>query len=117
MTGWLGAWLLLCAAGVLVTLGAALWRVWRGPARADRMMAAQLVGTGGVAVLMLLAPAQGWAALDVALVLAMLAALAAVGFVKASTPDGAGDPEAADAPPDPPPDLATDSARSDRDVA
>ncbi len=86
-------WLQAVALGVLASLGAALWRVWRGPARADRMMAAQLIGTGGVAVLVLLAPLQDWAALDVALALALLAALAAVGFVKASTADGAGDPE------------------------
>lgn len=89
MTGWLA----FCALGVLATLAGAMWRVWRGPGQADRMMAAQLVGTGGVAVLMLLAPVQGWGVLDVALVLALLAALAAVGFVKATSPDGAGDPE------------------------
>ncbi len=94
MTGWL----ILFAVALVLTLAGALWRVWRGPRRADRMMAAQLVGTGGVGVLMLLAPAHGAAVLDVALVLALLAALAAVGFVKASTPDGAGDPEE-DAPP------------------
>ncbi len=86
-------WLHLVTLGVLASLGGALWRVWRGPSPADRMMAAQLVGTGGVAVLMLLAPLRDWAALDVALALALLAALAAVGFVKATSPDGAGDPE------------------------
>ena len=87
------AWLTLVALGVLGSLAGALWRVWRGPDPADRMMAAQLVGTGGVGLLVLLAPVQGWAALDVALALALLAALAAVGFVKARTADGAGDPE------------------------
>jgi len=94
------AWLGLVALGVLASVAGALWRVWHGPRRADRMLAAQLVGTGGVAVLVLLAPAAGpgWATLDVALVLALLAALAAVGFVKASTPDAAGDPEEAPPP-------------------
>lgn len=91
----MSAWLAFCATGLLATLAGALWRVWRGPSRADRMMAAQLVGTGGVAILVLLAPIEGRAVLDVALVLALLAALAAVGFVKATTPDGAGDPEEA----------------------
>lgn len=82
------------AALLLLTIAAGLWRVLRGPARADRIMGAQLVGTGGVAVLMLLAQAGGQpAVLDVALVLALLAAIAAVAFVKAATPDGAGDPE------------------------
>jgi multicomponent Na+:H+ antiporter subunit F len=92
-------WLSFVAAGVLASLAGALWRVWRGPRLADRMMGAQLVGTGGVAVLMLLAPLGDWAALDVAMVLALLAALAAVGFVKASSPDGAGDPEEERGPP------------------
>lgn len=87
------AWLAFVAVGVLVALGAALVRVWHGPGRADRMMGAQLAGTSGVAVLMLLAPLEGWAALDVALVLALFAALAAVGFVKAVSADGGGDPE------------------------
>jgi len=89
----MSTWLTLIALGVLASLAGALWRIWHGPRRADQMMAAQLVGTGGVAVLILLAPVQDWAALDVALALALLAALAAVGFVKATSPDGAGDPE------------------------
>ncbi len=86
-------WLSSIALAVLACLAAALWRVWQGPARADRMMAAQLVGTGGAGILMLLAPVHGWAVLDVALTLALLAALASVGFVKAASHDGAGDPE------------------------
>jgi multicomponent Na+:H+ antiporter subunit F len=95
------AWLSFVALGVLASLAVALWRVWKGPGRADRMMGAQLVGTGGVAVLILLGPVQGWATLDVALTLALLAALAAVGFVKAASPDGAGDPEEDEGPQNP----------------
>ena len=91
MTGWLG----FVATGLLISLAGALWRVWRGPAQADRMMAAQLVGTGGVGVVMVLAMLGDRAALDVALVLALLAAFAAVAFVKAASPDGTGDPEEA----------------------
>lgn len=87
------AWLHIVAIVLLASLAGALWRVWRGPSQADRMMAAQLIGTGGVAVLMVLAAVQDWALLIVALALALLAALAAVGFVKAQSPDGAGDPE------------------------
>lgn len=99
-------WLHLVTLGVLASLAGALWRVWHGPGQADRMMAAQLVGTGGVAVLILLAPLQDWAALDVALALALLAALAAVGFVKANKADGAGDPE--EQPPQEPPEGKED---------
>jgi hypothetical protein len=50
-------------------------------------------GHRGGGLLVVLAALQDWAALDVALVLALLAALAVVGFAKARTPDGAGDPE------------------------
>lgn len=97
--------LLAAAVLILVSVAAGFWRVLRGPTAADRMMAAQLVGTGGVAVVLLLAAAGGrWAMLDAALVLALLAAFAAVAFVKARTPEGAGDPEAEPPParPEPP---------------
>lgn len=98
----MSAWLSFVAVGVLASLAAALLRVWHGPGRADRMMGAQLAGTSGVAVLVLLAPVEGWAALDAALVLALFGALAAVGFVKAVSADGGGDPEEEDAPSAPP---------------
>lgn len=82
---------------LLASVAAGLWRIWRGPTAADRMMAAQLVGTGGVGVVLLLAAAgPRWGMLDAALVLALLAAFAAVAFVKARTAEGAGDPEAED---------------------
>ncbi len=69
----------------LATVVAGLLRVIRGPTRADRMMAAQLLGTGGIAVLLLLAAAGGdMAILDAALVLAVLAAFAAAAFVQAA---------------------------------
>jgi multicomponent Na+:H+ antiporter subunit F len=86
--------LLLFAAMLLLTVAASLVRILRGPTAADRMMGAQLSGTGGIAVLLLIAVAsRNGAVVDVALVLALLAAFAAVGFVKAASPDGAGDPE------------------------
>lgn len=84
---------------LLLTVVASLVRVLRGPTRADRMMGVQLGGTAAVAVLVLLgAAARHPAMLDVALVLALLAALAAVAFVKAASRDGAGDPEETDLP-------------------
>jgi multicomponent Na+:H+ antiporter subunit F len=64
------------AAAVLVTLTLGLVRVVLGPTDADRMMAAQLIGTAGVGVLALLSPVLAQPALiDVALVLALLAAV------------------------------------------
>lgn len=90
----MNAFFLAMAALVLLSVAAALWRVAIGPSATDRMMGAQLVGTSGVAILILLAPTgSGWAALDVAVVLALLAAFASIAFVKALTADGLGDPE------------------------
>ncbi len=74
--------LFVAAILVLITLALSLWRVLRGPAKADRMMAAQLLGTGGIAILLLAAGSGLKAAADVALTLALLSALAAVAFVK-----------------------------------
>jgi multicomponent Na+:H+ antiporter subunit F len=75
----------LFGAVVLAAVGAGLWRVLRGPDRADRLMAAQLLSTGGVAALLLLGAASRQAALlDVALVLALLGAFASVASVLAS---------------------------------
>jgi multicomponent Na+:H+ antiporter subunit F len=60
-----------------------LVRIFKGPTGADRMLAAQLIGTGSVAVLVILAHAlQMPSLLDVALVYALLAATAMVVFVR-----------------------------------
>lgn len=67
---------------VLAMVALGLLRIFRGPAEADRTMAAQLLGSGGVAALLLLGAAtQTPAITDVALMLALLAAFAAVAFV------------------------------------
>ena len=67
---------------ILLTLAGGLLRVFRGPGSSDRVMAAQLAGSGGVAMLLLLAAAMGQPAIiDVALMLAILAVFASVGFV------------------------------------
>jgi len=75
-------WLMGISVALLLCLGAALWRVWRGPTDADRLMAAQLVGTGAVGVTLPLAAVTDWGALDMALVLVLLAGFVAVVFVK-----------------------------------
>jgi len=74
----------MAAAGLILALVAlGLVRIARGPADADRMMAAQLLGTGGIAVLLLIAAATSvTAVVDVALLLALVAAFASVAFVK-----------------------------------
>lgn len=70
---------LLAAAGfVMATVAVGLIRLLRGPSEVDRLMAAQLIGTGGAAALLLVAAATSMpAAVDVALCLAVLAAFAA----------------------------------------
>jgi multicomponent Na+:H+ antiporter subunit F len=68
---------------LLLTVIVGLVRILRGPTRPDRMLAAQLLGTTGVGVLLLLSHA--WHApvlLDVALVFALLAAVTAIAFVR-----------------------------------
>jgi multicomponent Na+:H+ antiporter subunit F len=68
---------------LLLNICAGLYRVILGPTRADRMLVAQLLGTTGVAILLLLSESLHVAALrDVALVLALLAATATVVFVR-----------------------------------
>ena len=82
----LGACIFILA---LVALGLVL--VLRGSGDPDRMMAAQLLGTGGIAAVLLLGAATGEdAAVDVALTLALLAAFASFAFVKsrAAPPEG-----------------------------
>lgn len=75
---------LLGAAGfVLAMVALGLVRILRGPHDTDRMMAAQLFGTGGIAALLLLAEAMRVpAVVDVALILALLAAFVSVAFIK-----------------------------------
>jgi multicomponent Na+:H+ antiporter subunit F len=82
--------LLAAAAFVLAMVALGLVRILRGPGDADRIMAAQLLGTGGIAALLLLRQATSLpAAVDVALTLALLAAFVSVAFVKGFARPGA----------------------------
>jgi multicomponent Na+:H+ antiporter subunit F len=68
---------------LLLTIAIGLVRVVRGPTATDRMLAAQLFGTTAVAILLLLGQASGNTAIwDVALIFALLAAVAAVTFIR-----------------------------------
>ena len=83
--------LFAAAAFVLLTTGLGLLRMLLGPSAADRMMAAQLLGVGGGATALLIALASGTAAIiDIALVLALLAAFAAVALTGWPTGQGRG---------------------------
>ena len=79
----------------MVALG--LVRILRGPADVDRVMAAQLLGTGGTAALLLLSGASGEpATVDVALALALLAAFASAAFVQSMPAAATNDADRAD---------------------
>lgn len=77
--------LIIAAALVLLTVAASLGRVLAGPRGVDRIMAVQLLGTGGIAALLLAASATAVPGVeDVALGLALLSSFASVAFVTAS---------------------------------
>jgi multicomponent Na+:H+ antiporter subunit F len=81
---------MLAAAGmILLSVAVGLVRVLHGPTPADRMMSAQLMGTGGIAGMLLLAYASQVAAVvDVALVLAVVSGFAGIAFArKGNHPD------------------------------
>ena len=79
----MSVFLLGVATFLVLNVGAGMVRVALGPSPADRMLAAQLFGTTGVAVLLVLAEATATPALrDVALVFALLAVVLSVAFVK-----------------------------------
>jgi len=77
------AFLAAAALVLLLTLGAGLIRVVVGPTPSDRLMAAQLMGTTGIAALLVLEPVVRVPALvDVALIFALLAAVAVAAFTR-----------------------------------
>ena len=67
---------------LLLTLLLGLVRALRGPSLQDRLLAVQLLGTGGVAFLLLAALTTAPALVDVALLLALLAVVAAVALTR-----------------------------------
>lgn len=83
---------LLAAAGlILLSVAAGLARVLRGPNDVERLMAVQLLSTGGVAALLLIAYATNVPGVDdVALGLALLTAFAAIAFVNLLEADEGG---------------------------
>ncbi|MBP0466057.1 hypothetical protein J5Y09_19180 [Roseomonas sp. PWR1] len=73
----------VAAFAVLLTLVLGLLRVLRGPAAADRIAAAQLLGTAGIAALLLWGAAADSAThADLALTLAVLAPFATIAMVR-----------------------------------
>lgn len=74
---------LIMAVVLLISLGGGVYQALRGPTPGDRILVMQLLGTGAVAVLILVGKATNDPALiDVALVLALLATIAIIAFVQ-----------------------------------
>ncbi len=84
----------LLASVLMLSFGGGAVRLIRGPSRADRMMGAQLFGSTGAAMVLVLAIAMDlWVLVDVAMVFAALAAVAVIAFVqRAEIADNASPP-------------------------
>jgi multicomponent Na+:H+ antiporter subunit F len=68
---------------LLLNIAAAMVRLARGPSIADRLMAAQLFGSTGVAALLVLAELLNQPAMrNVALAFVLLAVMVVIGFVR-----------------------------------
>ena len=75
--------LLAAAAFILLMVAIGLARILHGPADVDRILSVQLLGSGGVAVLLLLSVAVKLPPImDVALMLGLLATFVSVAFLR-----------------------------------
>ncbi len=84
----MSAFLLGCSAVLALALAVGLARLARGPDVVDRLAAAQLVGTVGVAIVLILAEVTGDETLRlVALVLAVLGAVTVATFLRVAPVD------------------------------
>ena len=87
MTETLAPFLYFALAALAGTLALGLIRVFRGPGDGDRLVAVQLAGTTGVGLLLVLSRLMALPALvDVALILALLAAVAVAAFTAGAVP-------------------------------
>jgi multicomponent Na+:H+ antiporter subunit F len=87
MIGWV-------AVALLMTAFAGIWRTVHGPSTADRILGVQMMGTVGIALLLVLSQWQQldiWR--DVALVLALLASVITVAMVQLLRGAGPSDDE------------------------
>ncbi|MES9974923.1 MAG: monovalent cation/H+ antiporter complex subunit F [Candidatus Thiodiazotropha sp.] len=74
---------------LLLSLALGMIRALKGPSLEDRLLSILLLGTGGVAILLLLSVSmQLTALLDVGLVLVLLAAVAAAAMTRRESDDG-----------------------------
>ncbi|EHJ94293.1 monovalent cation/H+ antiporter complex subunit F [Vreelandella boliviensis] len=82
LKGWLRIVYLLASAVLLANAMIALWRLYRGPTSADRMLAVEFFTTSALAITLLFSAFFTLPALvDIALLFALLAALGTANFV------------------------------------
>jgi multicomponent Na+:H+ antiporter subunit F len=82
-------WLLIALMLLLLSLVLGMIRALKGPSLEDRLLSILLLGTGGVAILLLLSVSmQLTALLDVGLILVLLAAVAAAAMTRKESDDG-----------------------------
>jgi multicomponent Na+:H+ antiporter subunit F len=82
-------WLVIALLLLLLSLVLGMIRALNGPSLEDRLLSILLLGTGGVAILLLLSVSMRLSALlDVGLVLVLLAAVAAAAMTRRETDDG-----------------------------
>lgn len=87
----MNAFLLSAAGAVILAVAFGLARILRGPGDIDALMATQLLGSGGIGALLLVANSTDVPGVtDVALGLALLAAFATISFVNARETDETG---------------------------
>jgi multicomponent Na+:H+ antiporter subunit F len=80
--------LFTAAIAILGIVAIGLARILKRSGDAEAVMATQLLGTGGIALVLIFAVAAGRPAMiDAALILALLAAFAGIAFVRAADPD------------------------------
>jgi multicomponent Na+:H+ antiporter subunit F len=83
------AWLVIALLLLLASLVLGMARALKGPSLEDRLLSILLLGTGGVAILLLLSVSmQLKALLDVGLVLVLLAAVTAAAMTRRESKDG-----------------------------
>lgn len=77
--------------GLILALVLGLFRVFRGPGDADRLISVMLVGTSAIAIFLVLGNRQNDTSIfDIALVFALLAPISTIGFLvrgQKSAPD------------------------------
>jgi multicomponent Na+:H+ antiporter subunit F len=82
-------WLMIALLLLMSSLVLGMVRAFKGPSLEDRLLSILLLGTGGVAILLLLSVSMRLTALlDVGLVLVLLAAVTAAAMTRRESKDG-----------------------------